>query len=83
MLIKVLKTTLASANSFGNQLKLYQQDEICDIYDELANTFLKEGWGEKAKTQELEIQTQEIQIETQEESVNLETQELKIKKKKK
>lgn len=81
MLIKVLKTTLASANIFGNQLKLYQQDEICDIYDELANTFIKEGWGEKAKTQELEAQ--EIQIETQEESVNLETQELKIKKKKK
>ena len=81
MLIKVLKTTLASANSFGNQLKLYQQDEIYDIYDELANTFIKEGWGEKVQTQELE--DKEIQIETQEESVNLETQELKIKKKKK
>lgn len=73
MLIKVLKNIVASANNSGTSLKEYQAGEIYDIYEELAETFVRENWGEYAK---------EIEIQTQEENINLETQDLKIKKKK-
>lgn len=73
MLIKVLKDTFASANSLGNSLKEYEAGEIYDIYEELANTFVRESWGEYVK---------EIEIQTQEENIELETQDLKITKKK-
>lgn len=73
MLIKVLKNTLASANNSGTSLKEYQAGEIYDIYEELAETFVRENWGEYAK---------EIELETQEENMELETQDLKITKKK-
>jgi hypothetical protein len=46
MEIKVLKTTIASKNQTGTQCFEYLQGEIYDIYDELAEVFLKEGWGE-------------------------------------
>lgn len=72
MLIKVLKNTFASANNLGNSLKEYEAGEIYDIYEELANTFVREKWGEYVK---------EIELETQEE-IELETQDLKITKKK-
>ncbi len=48
MEIKVLKTTVASKNQTGTQCFEYLQGEIYDIYDELAEVFLKEGWGELA-----------------------------------
>ena len=48
MEIKVLKTTIASKNQTGTQCFEYLQGEIYDIYDELAEVFLKEGWGELA-----------------------------------
>lgn len=48
MEIRVLKTTIASKNQNGTQCFEYLQGEIYDIYDELAEVFLKEGWGEKA-----------------------------------
>ena len=48
MEIKVLKTTVASKNETGTQCFEYLQDEIYDIYDELAEVFLREGWGELA-----------------------------------
>ena len=73
MLIKVLKNTLASANNSGTSLKEYQAGEIYDIYEELAETFVRESWGEYVK---------EIEIQTQEENLKLETQDLKITKKK-
>lgn len=73
MLIKVLKNTVASANNSGTSLKEYQAGEIYDIYEELANTFVREKWGEYIK---------EIKLETQEENIELETQDLKITKKK-
>ena len=73
MLIKVLKNTLASANNSGTSLKEYEAGEIYDIYEELANTFVRESWGEYVK---------EIEIQTQEENLKLKTQDLKITKKK-
>ena len=48
MEIKVLKTTTASKDKTGTQCFEYLQGEIYDIYDELAEVFLKEGWGELA-----------------------------------
>lgn len=48
MQIRILKTTIASKDKTGTQCFEYLQDEIYDIYDELAEVFLKEGWGELA-----------------------------------
>ena len=48
MEIKVLKTTIASKNELGNQSFKYLEGNIYDIYEELAEVFLNEGWGEKA-----------------------------------
>lgn len=69
MLIKVLKNTLASANNLGNSLKEYEAGKIYDIYEELANTFVREEWGEYVE---------KIELETQEENLRLETQDLKL-----
>lgn len=48
MLVKVLKNTKASKNESGTQTFEYLEGETYDIYQELAEVFLKEGWGEKA-----------------------------------
>jgi len=48
MEIKVLKTTIASKNELGNQSFKYLEGNIYDIYQELAEVFLNEGWGQKA-----------------------------------
>ena len=55
MEIKVLKTTIASKNQTGTQCFEYLQDEIYDIYDELAEVFLREGWGELAIEEDEDI----------------------------
>ena len=48
MEIRILKTITASKDQTGTQCFEYLQGEIYDIYNELAEVFLKEGWGEKA-----------------------------------
>lgn len=48
MLVKVLKTTKASKNESGIEIFEYLEGEIYDIYQDLAEVFIKEGWGEKA-----------------------------------
>jgi hypothetical protein len=53
MKIKVLKTTKAASCIRGISTEEYQEGETYDIFDELAETFLKEGWGEKAETKAL------------------------------
>ena len=48
MEIRILKTTIASKDHTGTQCFEYLQGEIYDIYDDLAEVFLNEGWGELA-----------------------------------
>ena len=60
MEIKVLKTTVASKNQTGTQCFEYLQDEIYDIYDELAEVFLNEGWGELAIEEDEEEENKAI-----------------------
>jgi hypothetical protein len=74
MQIQVIQTTFASKHPCGTKLFLYEAGNVYDIYEDLAEVFLKEGWGEKVEEVKLEIETQEI---TQE----IETQELKLEKK--
>jgi len=45
MLIKVIKSVVASKNIFGNECLDYQVGEVYDIYEELAQVFIKEKWG--------------------------------------
>ena len=54
MEIRILKTTVASKNKTGTQCFEYLEGNIYDIYDELAQVFLNEGWGELAIEEEEE-----------------------------
>lgn len=47
MLVKILKTTKASKNESGIEVFEYQEGKTYDIYQALAEVFIKEGWGEK------------------------------------
>lgn len=83
-MIKMLETRLASANNNGILIKEYKKDEIYDVYDELKNIFLQEGWAveleQQVKQKEIELETQDNEIEVKE--IELETQDLKTKKRK-
>jgi len=48
MLIKVIKSVVASKNKYGIESLNYQVGEVYDIYEELAQVFIKEKWGIKA-----------------------------------
>ena len=48
MEIRILKTTTASKDKTGTQCFDYLEGNIYDIYEELAEVFLTEGWGKKA-----------------------------------
>ena len=48
MLIKVLKTTKASKDKSGIQVFEYLEGKTYDIYQDLAEVFIREGWGEEA-----------------------------------
>ena len=58
MLIKVLKTITAATDKSGCKTKEYKKDSIEDIYNELAEVFIAEGWGvsitEKKSIQDIE-----------------------------
>ena len=62
MKIKVLKTVFASQDNTGTKIFEYKAGEFYDIYEELANVFIREEWGIDA---EIETQDLEIKIETQ------------------
>lgn len=71
MQIQVIKTTTASQYPCGTKLFVYEAGNTYDIYEDLAEVFLKEGWGKKA----------EKVVETQDLSKEIETQDLKLEKK--
>lgn len=48
MQIKVLKSTIAAANQTGNFSKEYKEGKTYEIFDELAQVFIKEKWGVSA-----------------------------------
>ena len=54
MEIRILKTTTASKDPTGTKCFEYLEGNIYDIYDELAQVFLNEGWGELAIEEEEE-----------------------------
>ena len=72
MKIKVIKTTQASQDASGTKIIEYKAGEVYDIYQELAEVFISQGWG---VAEEIEIETQEIEIK-------IETQDFPKKKKK-
>ncbi len=78
-MIKMLETRLASANNNGILIKEYKKNEIYDVFTELKNIFLKEGWAIELEQQdnkkEIELETQDNQIEVKE--IELETQDVK------
>ena len=62
MEIRILKTTTASKDPTGTKCFEYLEGNIYDIYDELAQVFLNEGWGELA-IEELAIEEDEDEVE--------------------
>ena len=82
MEIRILKTITASKDQTGTQCFEYLQGEIYDIYNELAEVFLKEGWGEKAIEEVEQPIAEEKAIEEYENKAidNLENKQFKTKK---
>jgi hypothetical protein len=76
MRIKVVKTNFASKDQTGTKIFEYQAGEVYDIYQELAEVFISQGWGIDA-----EIETQQLEIETQDIEIEIETQDFPKKKK--
>ena len=81
MEIIILKTTIASKDYTGTQCFQYLEGEIYDIYDELAEVFLKEGWG-KLAIDEDEYEDKAIDEDEYEDKAidNLENKQFKTKK---
>ena len=46
MKIKVLKTTKAASSIEGTHIKEYVAGETYEIFQDLADVFVREGWGE-------------------------------------
>ena len=80
MEIIILKTTIASKDHTGTQCFQYLQDEIYDIYDELAKVFLKEGWGKLAIDEIDEYEDKAIDEYEDKAIDNLENKQFKTKK---
>jgi hypothetical protein len=79
MEIIILKTTIASKDHTGTQCFEYLQGEIYDIYDELAEVFLNEGWG-KLTIDEDEYEDKAIDEYEDKAIDNLENKQFKTKK---
>jgi len=58
MKIKILKTTKAASCPRGIHTKEYIKDEVCEIFDDLAKVFIKEGWGEAVTAKKVEDNTE-------------------------
>lgn len=67
MQIKVIKTTTASKFPCGTKLFVYEAGNTYNIYQDLAEVFLKEGWGVKQEEEEEDLQqlieTQDLKLE--------------------
>lgn len=87
MQIKVLKNTKAAKDKLGLEAFDYQAGETYEIFDELANVFISQGWGVKkeAKEETKEIKIEEKAIENLENKAidNLENKSINNKKGKK
>jgi hypothetical protein len=59
MKIKVLKTNFASKDETGTKIFEYEAGEVYDIYQELAEVFISQGWG-VAEEIEIQIETQDF-----------------------
>lgn len=58
MLIKVIKTTLGAKCQKGISVKEYLEGETYDIFEELAQVFIKEGWGMEIKEENKDKQSE-------------------------
>ncbi len=56
MLIKVLKTKDAASCKLGISSMKYFEGKTYDIFDELADIFIKQGWGIEQKIEEKSIE---------------------------
>lgn len=61
MLIKVTKTTKASLDNTGRFNKIYESNEVYDIYNELAQVFINNNWGEEVGTEKKAKKKKEIE----------------------
>jgi hypothetical protein len=77
MNIKMLKTITASKDKNGTHIKEYIEGQEYEVFDELKQIFLQEGWAIELRDSNIELQ----EIETQE-LQEIETQDVKFKKQK-
>ena len=82
MLIKVIKTVVASKNKSGTECLNYQVGEVYDIYEELAQVFIKENWGIKINNNLEELEEKALNNLENKAIDNLENKAIKSTKKK-
>jgi hypothetical protein len=63
MKVKVLKTTKAASCSKGIAIKEYIQGNTYEIFDDLAQVFIEQGWGEKAEAKAVKLELKKKVIE--------------------
>lgn len=62
MQITVIKTTKAASCKLGIRAKEYLAGETVEIFDELAQVFIKQGWGVKFEEPKTEIIVEEPKL---------------------
>jgi hypothetical protein len=85
MLIKVLKTTKGAKNKNGIECQEYLANQTYEMFDELAEVFISNGWGVKAidnlEEHKIEIQEEKALDILENKAIdNLENKSIKTKK---
>jgi hypothetical protein len=80
MEIKVLKNIIASKNELGNECFEYLEGNIYNIYEELAQVFIKENWGIEVNNNLEELKEKAIKEYENKAINNLENKQFKSKK---
>ena len=68
MTIRMLQTTKGATDPSGIQSMTYEKGESYDVYDELAQIFLKEGWAKKEKEKDMKEPEENKDLEGSEEN---------------
>jgi hypothetical protein len=85
MLIKVLKTTKGAKNQSGSECREYLANQTYEMFDELAEVFISNGWAVKAidnlEEDKIEIQEEKALDILENKAIdNLENKSIKTKK---
>lgn len=79
MRITVLKDTIAAETIAGISSKKYEAGQTYEIFDQLASTFIAQGWGEKA---EEKAEEKSLKVKLENKAITKTEEDKKVAKKK-